>query len=161
MNYLDIGILVILVVSIISGLKAGIIKVLITLVGGIVGIVLAGRYSDTLASKLTFLPENTVGIVSFAVILIVVMIIASLLAALIKKLLSAVLLGWVNRLGGAVLGLVMGALFCGALLTMWVKYQGGNDLVTDSVIARFLLDKFPVVLGLLPSKFDSVRDFFR
>jgi membrane protein required for colicin V production len=63
--------------------------------------------------------------------------------------------------GGGILGFVLGAIFCGALATMWVKFQGGSDTVTGSAMARFLIDRFPVVLGLLPSDFKSVKDFFR
>jgi membrane protein required for colicin V production len=78
----------------------------------------------------------------------------------VKWALSAVLLGWVNRLGGAVLGFILGAFFCGAVLTMWVKYIGIGDTVSGSALARFLLDGFPLALGLFPAEFDSVRDFF-
>jgi membrane protein required for colicin V production len=37
----------------------------------------------------------------------------------------------------------------------------GTDLVTESFLAGVLLDKFPLVLALLPSEFDTVRDFFQ
>ena len=86
---------------------------------------------------------------------------AAFAAAFLKKVAETILLGWVNRLGGAVLGLILGAIFCGALLAMWVKFQGIGDTILDSALASFLLDKFPIVMGLLPSEFDSVRDFFR
>jgi membrane protein required for colicin V production len=90
-----------------------------------------------------------------------VLVIAALIAAFLKKVAETILLGWVNRLGGAVLGLILGALFCGAILAMWVKFLGISDMLQNSALASFLLDKFPFVMGLLPSEFDSVRDFFR
>lgn len=162
MNWLDIVILVVLVISIIAGLSAGLIKVLFTLIGGIIGVVLAGRFSDSLGSKMTFISSaSTAKIVAFIIILLVVMIIAAVLAYIVRKIASAILLGWVDRLGGAVLGLLLGAIFCGALLTMWVKFEGGSAVVTGSAISRFLVNKFPVVLGLLPSDFKSVKDFFQ
>src|SRR4030042_1652295 len=127
MNWLDIVILIALVISIVMGLRAGIIKVLFTLAGGIIGVVLAGRFSEGLADKLTFISDsNIAGIVAFAVILIVVMIVATILAFVIKKIASMVLLGWVDKLGGAVLGLIVGAIFSGAVLAMWLKFQGDN-----------------------------------
>jgi len=162
MNWLDIVILIVLVISIVMGIRAGVIKVLFTLAGGIIGVVLAGRFSDSLGSKLTFISSvSTAKIVAFVVILVVVLIIAAILAFVIKKIASLVLLGWIDKLGGGVLGLVLGAIFCAALLTMWVKFQGGSGTVTSSAISRFLINKFPVVLGLLPSEFKSVRDFFQ
>ena len=161
MNWLDIVILVVLVISVFSGMRAGIIKVAFTLAGGIIGVVLAGRYSEGLADKLTFISDSGIaGIVAFAIILIVVMVVATVIAFIIKKIASAVLLGWVDKIGGAVVGLFVGAIFVGAVLAMWLKFQGGNDVITDSALANFLVDKFGIVLGLLPSEFQSVQDFF-
>ncbi len=161
MNWLDIVLIVILALGAFSGLKTGIIKVLFTIVGIIVGVILAGRFSDNLAGVLTFIDNpGWAKIAAFAIILVVVLIISGVLAAVLSKLISLVLLGWVNRLVGAVLGLIVGAIFCGAILAIWVKYLGIGDAVSGSGLARFLLDTFPFILGLLPSDFDSVRDFF-
>jgi membrane protein required for colicin V production len=98
--------------------------------------------------------------VAFIVILLAVLIIASIIARIIKWALSAVLLGWVNRLGGAVLGFILGVLFCAAVLAMWVKYMGAGDIIENSALAKFLLDIFPIALGLLPASFDEVREVF-
>ena len=57
--------------------------------------------------------------------------------------------------------LAVGMIVCGALLTVWLRWWGPTDIITESGIAAFLVDQFPVVLGLLPSDFDSVREFFR
>jgi membrane protein required for colicin V production len=162
MNWLDIVLLVVLIISVVMGIRAGIIKVLFTLAGGIIGVVLAGRFSDSLGSKMTFISDSgTAKIVAFIIILLLVMAAALILAFVIKKVASLVLLGWIDRIGGGILGLVLGAIFCGALVTIWVKFQGSSSAVTDSAISGFLVDKFPLVLGLLPSDFDSVRNFFR
>lgn len=161
MNWLDIVILVFLAIAALSGLKVGIIKVLFTVVGVIAGVILAGRFSDSLAGVLAFIDNpGWAKTAAFAIILIAVLIIAGALAALLSSVISAVLLGWVNRLGGAVLGIVVSAIFCAAFLTMWVNYIGISEAVTGSALASFLVDRFPLVLGLLPSEFDSVRSFF-
>jgi len=162
MNWLDIVILLVLIISIVIGLKIGIIKIFFVIVGGIIGVFLAGRFSDSLADKLAFISNPDIaGMVSFAIILIAVLVIAAILAAVIKAATSAVLLGWVNYLGGAVLGFILGAIFCAALLTMWVNFQGGSSAASESLLARFLLNGFPFILALLPSEFDSVRSFFK
>jgi membrane protein required for colicin V production len=162
MSWLDIILIIILIIPTLIGLKIGIIKALLSLVGIVVGVVLAGRYSGSLAEVLPFISDSGwAKIAAFAIIVIVVMIIASVLAAVIKWFASAILLGWVNRLGGAVLGFIVGAVFCGALLTMWVKFLGIGDAVSGSALANILLDGFPIVLALLPAEFDSVRSFFQ
>jgi membrane protein required for colicin V production len=162
MNWLDIVILIVVAVAALIGLKIGIIKAVLSLAGVIVGVVLAGRYYGDLAGHLTFIDQESLAkIAAFAIILIGVMLVAAVLAWLIKAIISVVMLGWVDRLGGAVFGLVLGAIFSSALLTIWVKTGIGTGAVQDSALAALLLDAFPMVLALLPGDFDSVRSFFQ
>ncbi len=162
MSWLDIIILIILIISALVGLKVGIIKAVLSIIGVVVGVVLAGRFYGAFAEHLTFIPHAGLAkIVAFAIILVVVMIAAAIAAALIKWAISAVLMGWVNRLGGAVFGVLLGAIFCGALLTIWVKFVGIADPVQGSALAALLVDNFPMVLALLPDDFNSVRSFFQ
>ena len=164
MNWLDIVILVLIVIPTLIGLRAGIIKAVLSVVGVVVGVILAGRYYAVLAEYLAFIPQPSLAnIAAFAVILIGVMIIAAVVASLIKRVVSIVMLGWVNRLGGAVFGFAIGAVFCGALLTIWIKFVdiGGGGSIDNSFMAALLRDSFPMVLALLPGEFDSVRSFFQ
>jgi membrane protein required for colicin V production len=162
MNWLDIVLIIFIVISIIGGLMQGIIKMLLTIIGLIVGVVLAGRYSGALGDKLTFISDpNTAQTVAFIFILIAVLIVAMILAFILRKVASAILLGWIDRLGGAVLGLFLGMIFAGAIVTMYMKFFGSTGVVSESFMASFLLDKFPIVLGLLPKEFNSVKSYFQ
>ncbi len=162
MNWLDIVILVIVVINIFLGLKIGMIKAFLSLAGLIVGIILAGRYYIPLAERLSFIPQDGVAkVVAFALILVGVMVITGVLAALLTWAVSAAMLGWVNRLGGAIFGLVLGAILCGALLAIWVRLYGVAGVISESSLAAILLDRFPVVLALLPDEFDMIHSFFR
>ena len=140
MNWLDIVILLLIVIPTLIGLKVGIIKALFSVAGVVVGVILAGRYYSVFAEQLAFISQPSLAkIAAFAIILIVVMIIAAVLASLIKWAVSAMMLGWINRLGGAVFGLVLGAIFCGALLAMWVKFLGITEPVDESALAVLLI----------------------
>ncbi len=163
MNWLNIVIIVALAISTFLGLRMGIIKAVLSLVGVIVGVVLAGQYYVALADVLPFFSETSdaAKVVSFAIILIVVMVIAAVAARFLKWAASVMMLNWVNRLGGAVFGLALGAIFCGALLAIWVKWLGVGSTITESIVSAFLLDKFPLILALLPDEFDAVRSFFQ
>ena len=162
MNWLDIVIIVAIAITTLIGLRTGIIKAALSLAGLIVGVILAGHYYLSLSEQLAFIPQASVAkIVAFTIILIGVMVIAGVLASLLKRGASVVILGWVNHLGGAVFGLVLGAIFCGALLATWVKFLGVTGAITESALAFILVDFFPVVLALLPDEFDAVRSFFQ
>jgi len=162
MNWLDIGIIVIVGIATLIGLRIGIIKAVLSLAGVIIGVLLAGRLYPALAEQLTFIPqENLAKIAAFAIILIGVMLAASILASVLRWLVSIMMLGWINRLGGAAFGLVLGALFCSALLAIWTKFLGITGPVSESTLAGFLLERFPMVLALLPGEFGSIRAFFQ
>ena len=163
MNWLDIILIIGLAVSVITGIQAGLIKVAFTLVGGIIGVVLAGRYSDGLADKLSFIPDyGTAGIISFVIIVAATVVVAMIAGTIVKKFVHILpLVGWVDKLGGGIIGLLSGAILLGALLAMWLKYgPTGADVVLDSGLANFLLDKFGIVLGLLPPEYQIIHDFF-
>ena len=169
MNWLDIVILVVTAIALFFGLRIGIIKAVLSLAGLIVGIILAGRYYLPLAERLTFIPQDIsffpqaslAEIIAFAIILIGTMLIASVAAALLKWTASMVMLGWVNRLGGAIFGLLLGALLCSALLAIWGKFLGVAGAISESSLAVILLDRFPAVMALLPDEFDAIRSFFQ
>jgi len=89
------------------------------------------------------------------------MIVAGIAASVLKSVVSAITLGWVDHLVGAVFGPVMGILFTGAILAVWVSLFGASGPIADSGLAAFLLDKFPLALALLPDKFSKIRPFFQ
>jgi len=162
MNWLDILIIVILVISAFSGLVNGLVKTLFSLAGLIVGLLLAGHFYVSLADHLGFISsENAARIAAFLIIFFAVLAVATVLGWLFTKLISALLLGWLNRILGAVAGVVMGAITIGALLALWVHFMGSSDTFQNSALAKFLLDKVPIVLGLLPGDFGGVKDYFR
>lgn len=161
MSWLDIIIVVSLVLVAFMGLKKGLIKVVLTLAGLIVGVVLAGQFYLPLSERLTFITSTDVaGIAAFAIIVVGVLILAAIVAGILKWTVEAVMLGWLNRLGGAAFGLALGAIFWSAALVAWVKFIGPAEVIVESGIATFLLSIFPIILGLLPQEFDDVRSIF-
>ena len=150
-------------VAIVTGSGQGIGReIALTLAGLIVGIVLAGRYYAPFSQHLTFISQPSLAkVAAFAIIFIGVMLIATLLARLVKWAASTIMLGWVDRLAGGILGFIVGAMFCGAFLAMWVKFLGMPGAIAQSTIAPILLNQFPRVLALLPEEFGAIRSFFQ
>ena len=161
MNWLDIILLVMLFVPTFIGLRKGLIKTAISFAGLLIGVVLAGNFYKPVSRIFGFIEnENVTYILAFILILVLVMVTAFLLARLLKSIISSVMLGWVDNFGGAALGFLSGFLLLGAILAIWVKFFG-SDLIIDSFLGRVMLDYFPLALGLLPSEFDSIKDFFQ
>jgi len=164
MNWLDIVIVVALVVAVFGGLKNGLIKGVLTLAGLIIGIVLAGRYYEALGAVLPAGWGAAANIVGFVIILALVMLVAMIAAFILRGVLKAIMLGWLDRLGGAVFGVLLAVFFWGGLLAVLSQYAGSlgsfGDIVAGSILAEFLLEAFPFILGLLPAEFDIVTGFF-
>jgi membrane protein required for colicin V production len=163
MNWLDIVIIISLVFSVIAGLGTGLVRGICNLAGLILGIFLAGRYYENFGARLTFIHSADVAkVVAFIIILALVVIIAEIIGRILHKILSGIMLGWLDRLLGGAVGLVAGAVSWGALLALWVKFiPNWNGAVSGSFMAKILLNSFPLVLNLLPSSFDSVKNFFK
>jgi membrane protein required for colicin V production len=164
LNWLDIAIIVFLAITAVIGLSKGFVKTISILVGIILGVVLAGRFSGPVADWLSTALHNPTQakMAGFAIIFIAVVIISLIIAALLRKLLSLLLLGWVDRLGGAVAGLVIGGLVCGAILTLITEHNfaGIEGTIRDSSLASFFVDHFNIVLPILAKGFNSVHQFF-
>jgi membrane protein required for colicin V production len=161
MNWLDILFLVLLFVPAFIGLRKGLIKAVLSLVGLIIGVVMAANLYEPVSKIFGFFNnENAAKIVAFLLILTLVMVAAFFLARLLKSIISITMMGWVDNVGGALLGFLIGFIFLSAILATWVKLFG-SGIVTESFMAQVMLDYFPLILGLLPASFDGIRDFFK
>lgn len=161
MNWLDILIIVIIAIPTLIGLKNGIIKSVLSLAGVVVGVFLAGRYYAVVAGWLPFIVQaNFARIVAFIIILVAIVLTATLIGRMLHWFASLMMLGWLNHLGGAALGFALGAILCGAILAAWAKFIGAEESIAGSGLSRILLDRFPLVLALLPEEFNSIRSFF-
>ena len=161
MNWLDIVIIIVVGIATVIGLRKGIIRMVLTVVGLVVGIFVAGRYYTPFSEYLTFISSpGWAKVAAFAIIFIGIMVAAALLSRLLERASSAIMLGWANRLVGAILGFLLGALFIGAIIAIWVKYIGMSGTIEQSRLAPILLSQFPRVLALLPDEFDAIRSFF-
>jgi uncharacterized membrane protein required for colicin V production len=79
----------------------------------------------------------------------------------VAQLIHLVLLEWLDRLVGFILGVFIGGLLCAAFLAIAVKYDPGTEaVISQSGLAKFLMEGFPLLLALLPGEFDFIRDFF-
>ncbi|MDD5082972.1 MAG: CvpA family protein [Dehalococcoidales bacterium] len=160
MNWLDILIIIALLIQIFIGFRQGLIEALFSLIGITGGILLASNFYEPVAGVLGFIPNRSIAnVIAFVVILAAVMVVAFLIGRILKAVVSATMFGWLDHLAGAVFEFAMGILLWSVLLALWVKFFGSSQ-VSQSLLGRILLDRFPLILGLLPSQFDIIRSFF-
>lgn len=160
MNWVDIVVIVLVLGLGLIGWRSGVIKIAFTLVGGIVGLVLAGRLYDDIADQLPIDNESFAKIAAFVLILAVVSIAAWVAGRILKAFLKLLLLGWVDGAAGAAIGLLLGGLAATAVVSAAgiVPSDSVKDAVNESTLAEPLIENMGFVYALLPSEFDSVKD---
>jgi uncharacterized membrane protein required for colicin V production len=148
--------------------KAQMSSTVIPIVGIILAIALAGYFYQSMANWLSswFMSSGQASITAFAIIFIFTMLASTKILLSLSELLNkrpyADLTGKLNGLGGTILGLAIGGVVAGALLTIVSRfyYTSVESTMRDSGIATFLLNNFPFVLHILPKEFDIVRHLF-
>ncbi len=119
LNYLDIGILVILLLTALVGMIQGFVWMTIFLVTWIAAIFLTATYSPDLAKMLPFDLSNEViqTIIAALLIFLGVLLAGALINFLFGKAIKAIGIGAIDRIFGTGLGIALGILIL-SLLTM-------------------------------------------
>ena len=134
MELIDIIVAVLLVIGLITGIKDGLVKRVLGLVGLIAGLLIGKAIYLSVAESLKpilGMPEKTTQIVAFVLILIVVPLVFSLIAWLISNLLKNVGLGWVNRLLGGLVGVLTNALILGLVFIGIESFDTHETLISS------------------------------
>ncbi len=168
MTWVDAVIIVGAVIGAIVGFRQGLVLSIFSFLGLIVGVAIAGAASDTLADKLSSSGALWAYVVSFAIILIIVLVIFNIIGHFVKGFIKLIMLGWLDSLGGALLGLFVGGLMAAAIFIAVAKWAAGEPGTTsvgtaigDSALGHFLIDSFRLLLAILPGRFDAARDLFK
>ena len=134
MQTIDIIISVLLVIGLISGLRDGLVKQVAGLAGLIGGLLLGRAFYMPVGQWLgtTFgISAEAAHITAFILILIVVPLLFSLVGWLVSKILSAICLGWINRILGGLVGVLKFALFAGIVITGIEFFDKHDTLVSE------------------------------
>lgn len=119
MSLVDILIWAILLIFVLKGFWKGLVREVCTLLGLVAGGWAAFRYSSSLAEAIRpylHLPQPVSAALSFLLIFFLVGLLFFLFGHLLTVIFKVMLLGGVNRIGGAVFGLLEGAfILCMAL----------------------------------------------
>lgn len=121
MNYIDIILTVLLAFGVVQGLRHGLVKELASVIAVIIGIYVARYWSDYMSRLLVEWTGWSMQIctpLAYVLVFIVVALIIHALSYIISKILSAVMLGWVNRILGAVFGFVKLVLIISVILNL-------------------------------------------
>ncbi len=141
MSWLDIVLIIILAVISFDGWRHGFLHFISEFIGLCLGIVAALLFYRSLADKLGFISANGAAeIVAFVIICAIVTIVVALLGHhVLEPRIKRAISDRLNRLGGVVLGLVIGVALCifiVLLLDKFVAFPPGTPLEEASGIRQ-------------------------
>ena len=127
-SYLDIFFAIPLIWGIVRGLMSGFVRSLSVFVGLILGITLAQTYaadlSPTIQEWFTLSARQCLSI-AYVTIFVAVMIVVAIIARILDKFLHLILLGWLNKLLGALFGFFKWAIIL-SFFIMVVEYANSK-----------------------------------
>ena len=164
MNWVDVAILVGLGWFTYAAFNAGLIREVVTIIGAIFAVALAGLLYTNLAKDIDVGIDNiqTSRIIAFAVIFGAVILASQLIAMFLKAAASILFLGIFDSLGGAIFGFVKGLILAEIALIYGITFTtlGVKDAIERSTLAPFFLRAVPILKQILPAEFKNAIDAF-
>jgi membrane protein required for colicin V production len=121
MNWIDLIIVVLLILSVLRGFTDGFVKEVASLLALVLGIWGAIKFSTFTAARLYDWFDMTgqyVGIISFLVTFLIIVVIIHFVGTLADKMIEAISIGFLNRLLGMVFGLIKNVLILSVIFTI-------------------------------------------
>lgn len=168
---LDIALAIILILAVIKGLRRGLIVGIFSLVAIIIGLAAAMKLSAVAAAYIgetVNISAQWLPILSFILVFIAVVLLIRWGANLIQKTVEVAMLGWVNRLGGAVLYAVIYLIVFSVLVfyaeqIKLIKPETIEKSVTYSFIQPWgpkAINGFAAIIPVFKDMFTELQDYF-
>lgn len=150
----DIIILIMLLYGLLSGLMRGGVLQLFSLIGFVIALILARLFSPDLADIIhSIISTNNdtwslfYNVISFILIFIVVQLIIKKVANLLNIVTKLPVIGFFNRILGALLGFVQMYLvaFVVILILFLTPMEDVKDLIEESQVAKYMINSTPVI----------------
>jgi membrane protein required for colicin V production len=158
MNYFDIVSLSILSYSVIRGAFRGIIREISAIIGVIAGFYCSYTYYELAAQKLAHYittPAYT-GVAGFLLVFSVVFGVINLLGTGIRYIMDIAMLGWADRLTGAVFGGIKAIMITSVILIALTRFlPSDSPTLTGSKTAPYITSLSEAMIMIVPKEFKA------
>jgi uncharacterized membrane protein required for colicin V production len=164
LNWVDIAILASMAGFTFAAFHAGLIREIVTIIGAVFAVALAGLFYTELAEDVGVAVDDpqAAKVIAFGVIFGATVLAAQLIALFLKQAASLLMLGVLDSMGGAFIGLIKGFIFVEIALFAGVTFPnlGVETAIRNSELAPFFLDALPILKAILPGEFKTAVDQF-
>ena len=140
MNVFDWVLIVVFALTALWGYKTGLIDAALNAITIYVGLFLSGLFAARVLSLFWdgVESESVSTAIGYVIIFVAVFIASRIVSGIIKKALKITFMGWVDNLGGIVIGLVAGVLIAGGVMTVAARYtyiipENTDDLTSAGI----------------------------
>ena len=162
--WIDIVFLIVLIIALVKGISRGIIMAIFSFIGWFIGLAAALKLSASLAAYLqnhTSMNSKWLPFLSFIIVFIAVVLIVQLAGKAVEKLFTMSLLGWVNRLGGALFYVGMYTLAFSVILFFVEKmHLISTDTAASSKVYGLIGGLGPAVIDTVGSILPFIKNSF-
>jgi len=162
--FIDIVFLLLMVWAVIKGFRRGLIVSIFSLLAIIAGLAAAIKISALVAvqlGKVVNISDRWLPMISFVVVFLGIVLIVRLGANLIQKTVEIAMLGWVNRLGGILLYVILFTVVYSIFLFYAVQLHFfKEEIIQQSVTYAYIEPWGPKVINSLGSIIPFFKDMF-
>ncbi len=164
MDWVDFAIVAAIIWFTYAAFHAGLIREVVTIIGAIFAVALAGLFYRDLTPdvKVAVNNEETARLIAFAIIFGCVVLASQLIAMFLKATASVFMLGVFDSMGGALVGLLKAFVFIEIFLIVGITFENLHlqRPIDNSAFAGFFLNALPVLKHILPAEFKNAIDAF-
>jgi membrane protein required for colicin V production len=125
----DIIVLTVIGILTIIGLWKGVVKQVFGLLGVVAGYLLAIKFYQTCSKFLTSIYPGTAKVISFMAIFLACILVAHLIGWGVGRLFHISKLGFLNRIGGGLLGFLKGCIVVSVMVMVITAYLPGDTIL--------------------------------
>ena len=166
MNWVDIAILVVWAGTASWGASMGLLQMGVHLLVVAVGLAISSRIAPTVGDLFSVVTdnENAQSAAGFIAVFLILFIAGGVASFWLRMVLGIIpFFGSFNKLGGLIVGILVGFLLLSGILTGIQKFpiKDAQQTIDDSELGSFLADNFDVItrgIGLIPGNWDDELD---
>ena len=161
--FIDVAYIILIAIAIFKGLGKGFIIAIFSVLGFIIGIAAALKLSSIIAVKISahtgsakWLPA-----VSFLLVFLAAAFLVNLIGKIIQKTFETVMLGWVNRLAGIALFVLLYSIIYSVFLFYATQLHFiSSNTIANSVVYPYLQPLAPKIINLIGSVIPWFKNMF-
>jgi len=161
---IDVAFALLVLLACIKGYKKGLIIALFSIIAFIAGLAAALKLSSVVADKLSTTLNSAakwLPVISFIAVFLIVVLLVNLAGKMLQKSVELILLGWVNRLGGVILFVLLYSIIFSIFLFYVVQLHFIKlPAIQDSQSYSFIKPLGPAVIDKLGSIIPFFKDMF-